>query len=143
MISLITNFKNHKTVVLFLFFFATVNLSFGQTDSSSFDCDTPIYQGIKVDKEPSFKGAGSMTQFINKSLSVNVLNYIADNKIKGKLILRAIVTKEGTITCLTITKSLDTYLDSEFQNIVKKMEWYPAIAEGQPVNRRITIPIYL
>jgi TonB family protein len=111
-----------------------------QTDSLSVISDTTVYLGV-VDKEPTIKGNLALHAFINSRLSNESRDFIVDKKIKGKVIILLVVDKEGKGTRFEVFKSLNSYMDQELLKVIKKIEWYPALVEGKPVNRRVRIPI--
>lgn len=88
-----------------------------------------------------------MPQFptnLNKWLSKNI-RYPAiaqENGITGRVIVRFIVDKDGSVTDVTIARGVDPSLDKEALRVIKSMpKWKPGKQRNKPVRVRFTIPI--
>lgn len=62
-------------------------------------------------------------------------------KIQGVVTLSLIVTPEGSVRDLKVTKSLDQYLDKQALECVSNWKFQPATKDGQPVTMRIAVEI--
>jgi TonB family protein len=64
------------------------------------------------------------------------------NNIEGTVEVRFAVEANGDITDITVTKSIDQYLDDEAIRIVKKMpKWTPCIIDGETLTSYFILPI--
>lgn len=96
--------------------------------------DTTVY--TKADKTASFPGG--IQQFY-KYLSKN-LKMQRDQT--GKVYLRFIVEKDGTITNPIVWKSARPEIDAEALRVIKKMpKWEPALISGNAIRQLYTVPI--
>jgi hypothetical protein len=135
-----------RVIFTSIFFFLLSFSSFGQ-DSVSLNnrnensiSDTVIYYG-KIDKLACIKDSISHAQFIKSHLSPKFFDYIIKKKIKGRFYVILTVNKKGEAMDYRVINGLDPYVSNEILNIIKKMQWNPAYAEGMPVTTRMSIPI--
>ncbi len=64
------------------------------------------------------------------------------NKIEGKVIVRFVVEKDGTITTAEVLRGVDVSLDNEAKRVVMAMpKWIPAKNVGVVVRSYFTLPI--
>ncbi|MDR2010422.1 MAG: TonB family protein [Bacteroidales bacterium] len=101
--------------------------------------DNQIYE--KVDIMPQFSGGEKeMMKFIAQNLKYPAI--AIENGIQGTVKVRFIVNRDGTISDITITKSLDSYLDREAIRVIKSMpKWIAGKQNGQNVAVYYTLPI--
>lgn len=93
---------------------------------------------VLVEKMPSFNGS------INAWLANNLQYPVeaAENAIEGKVIVRFVVGKDGTISNASIIKSVSPSLDGESLRVVRAMpKWNPGINEGKPAAVWFSLPI--
>ena len=65
-----------------------------------------------------------------------------EKKIKGKVIVRFVVSKTGEITDVQVRKSPHPLLEEEAVRVVKSMpKWVPGTRDGKPVDANMTLPI--
>lgn len=65
-----------------------------------------------------------------------------DKDIQGRVIVKFVVEKDGSIGAATIAKGVDEDIDREALRIVRKMpRWRPAKTNGQPVRSYFTLPV--
>ena len=87
---------------------------------------------------PSFKGN------INQWLAQNV-NYpkdAAEKGIQGRVIVRFIVGKDGTVSDASIVRGVDPELDREALRVTMAMpKWNPGYNNGKTANVWFTYPI--
>lgn len=95
----------------------------------------------KVEIMPSFPGGqGELNQFISTTLIYPAI--AAKNGIQGRVVLRFVVDKDGTISDIKIQQSVDSSLDKEAIRVVKAMpQWSPGMQEGEPVSVSFMMPI--
>ena len=100
------------------------------------DEDTTIC--VVVDQNPVLKGN------INQWIGENVV-YPEDAQkegIEGRVYISFVVEKDGSITSVTVARSVHPLLDKEGIRVMSMMpKWFPALLEGKPVRYMITYPI--
>lgn len=73
-----------------------------------------------------------MNSYLNSTLKYPVV--AQENGIQGRVIVQGIIEKDGSISDVKISRSVDTLLDREALRIVKAMpKWTPAKLKGKPV----------
>lgn len=79
-----------------------------------------------------------------KFLSENV-KYPAECEkqgVQGRVILRIVIDKDGSVTDVEVAKSVHPLLDAEAVRVASSMpRWQPATKDGQPVRIRYSLPI--
>ena len=87
---------------------------------------------------PSFKGN------VNAWLASH-LNYpavAAENGVQGKVIVRFVVGKDGSVSQASVLRSVDPALDREALRVVNLMpNWNPGMNNGQPAAVWFTLPV--
>ena len=98
-----------------------------------------IYE--QVEEMPSFPGgSNALLSFIAANLKYSVV--AQENGIQGRVIVKFVVEKDGRITDVEITRSVDPSLDKEAMRIVKAMpKWKPGKLKGNCVRVKYTVPI--
>jgi protein TonB len=103
------------------------------------ETDEPFFL---VEVMPSFKGGG-IEKF--RAWVQNRTTYpkeAIDKKIKGKVYLTFIVEKDGSVTNVTIVKSVDQMLDAEAAKAISESpKWTPGLQRGLPVRVRYSISL--
>lgn len=98
--------------------------------------DTTIY--VIADQNPEFKGK------LNEWLSQNV-NYpkeAQDASIEGRVYVSFVVEKDGSITNVSIARSVHPLVDAEAVRVYSSMpKWAPALREGKAVRFSQTFPL--
>ena len=94
-----------------------------------------------VEKMPSFPGGVStLMQFISNNLSYP-MNAV-EKGIQGRVKVKMVVNKDGSITDVEVLNSPDPDLAKEAERIVKSMpKWIPGEQKGVPVAVHFTLPI--
>lgn len=96
---------------------------------------------VAVEQQAMFPGGPSA---LNKWLSSHI-NYPASaqqNDIQGRVIVKFVVSKNGSISQAQVVKGVDRDLDREAIRVVKSMpKWQPGKNNGQPVNSWFTLPV--
>lgn len=101
----------------------------------------------KDEPEKVFEAVEQQAQFkgnVNKWLSshINYPQAAQDNNVQGKVVVRFIVEKDGSVSGVSILKSVDRDLDREAIRVVKSMpKWQPGKNNGVPVRSYFTLPI--
>ena len=90
---------------------------------------------------PSFPGgSGKLSEFLGANVSYPPV--AAENGIQGRVLVRFVVERDGTITNVSVAKGVDASLDHEAVRVVKKMpKWNPGKHNGKPVRTKFTVPI--
>ena len=64
------------------------------------------------------------------------------NGISGRVVVKFVVEKDGSIGNPTIVKGVDRDLDQEALRVVKRMpKWQPGKNNGQPVRSYFNLPV--
>lgn len=91
-----------------------------------------------VEQQAAFKGN------VNKWLSSHI-NYppaAADAGVQGKVLVRFIVNKDGSVSDVTVLKGVDRDLDKEAVRAVRSMpKWQPGKNNGVAVRSYFTLPV--
>ena len=95
----------------------------------------------KVDEKPSFPGGESaMKSYLNSNIKYP--DVAQENGVQGRVIVQGIIEKDGSISDVKISRSVDPSLDREALRVVKAMpKWTPAKLKGKPVRTKCSIPI--
>jgi len=94
-----------------------------------------------ADVNPQFPGGPkAMQQYITDNL---IYPEIAQTlNIRGTILIYVVITSDGSLRDVRVTRGLHPELDAEALRVVKSMPlWKPALRGGIPVNVRCTIPI--
>ena len=94
-----------------------------------------------VDEMPSFPGGqGAMMEFLSKNIKYPIV--AEENGIQGRVLVKIVVKKDGTIDSPTVVKGVDPSLNKEAIRVVKTMpKWIPGKQKGEPVNVSFTVPV--
>ncbi|MCR4583851.1 MAG: TonB family protein [Prevotella sp.] len=94
-----------------------------------------------VEDLPQFPGgAVAFMKWLTKNLKYPPL--ARDRKIQGQVIAEFIVNKDGSISDLSLVKSLDTYCDREAMRVLRMMpKWQAGIMDAKPCRTKVRIPI--
>ncbi|MDD4967982.1 MAG: energy transducer TonB [Paludibacter sp.] len=94
-----------------------------------------------VDKMPQFPGGDSeLFSFINSHIHYPVAGL--DEFPVGKVILRFIITKKGSVTGVEILRSLDPFCDREAVRVIKMLpNFIPGEHKGKKVAVYYTLPV--
>ncbi len=102
--------------------------------------DNPYHFRV-VEELPQFPGGWvEFMKFLNKNIKYPV---VAQNKkIQGKVVVSFIVNKDGSVSAMKVSQSLDPSLDREALRVLKMMpKWTPGQEKGKPCRTMIAIPI--
>lgn len=112
---------------------------------------TPDAVGIKTgDTEPTFKVVETMPKFPGGT--AGLMKYLArsikyptiaqKNKEQGRVIIKMVVGKDGSLSDIKVLRSVSPSLDAEAIRIVGNMpKWEPGQQRGQAVAVEYTLPI--
>ena len=99
-----------------------------------------IFNGDDVDQQPSFPGGtNALNTFIASNLKYSVV--AQENGIQGRVIVKFIVEKDGSISNVEVDRSVDPGLDNEAMRVVKAMpKWIPGQINGKAVKVECSHP---
>jgi len=94
-----------------------------------------------VENMPRFPGGDqALISFIDKNTKYPEEAY--KNKIQGRVVASFIVTKDGSLRNIEITRGISPVLDDEAVRVIKSMpKWTPGKQRGQAVDVKYTVPI--
>ncbi|MCA0364114.1 MAG: energy transducer TonB [Bacteroidetes bacterium] len=121
-----------KTVIFILAIFA-YQISFAQNNTES------IFTTVEV--EPEFPGGqAEMYKYLGKSIIYPKEAQKAN--ISGRVFVRFIVRKDGTIDNVEVLKGIGFGCDAEAARVIKAMlKWTPGYQGGRPVDVFYNLPI--
>ncbi len=92
-----------------------------------------------VEQIPTFPGG---MQSFNLFLKKNLKWPVGEEDVRGKVFLKFIVEKDGSLTDFVILRSPSFAFGNEAIHVMKKSpKWIPAKIKGQPVRCYYTIPV--
>ena len=94
-----------------------------------------------VEQYPSFPGGeGAMFSYISNNLQYP--EKAQKNRIQGRVVVKFIVEKDGSISNVEVNRSVDPDLDNEVIRIIKSMpKWNPAKQKGTEVRAYYYVPV--
>lgn len=101
----------------------------------------PVFQvvGQIIENMPSFPGGN---QALQKFISENVNYPETESCVQGKVICGFTVKKDGTISDITVKKSVAPEFDAEAVRVISIMpKWIPGKLNGQATEVKYTLPI--
>ena len=99
-----------------------------------------IFNGDDVDQQPSFPGG---TNALNTFLASNLKYPVAavEKGIQGRVVVKFIVEKDGSISNVEVDRSVSPSLDNEAMRVVKAMpKWIPGQINGKAVKVKWSFP---
>ena len=91
-----------------------------------------------AEQQPTFKGnvQAWLTSHLNYPASA------ADNNIQGKVFVKFVVGRDGSVSRAEVVRGVDPALDREALRVVNSMpKWNPGMNNGQPANVWFQLPI--
>lgn len=103
------------------------------------DTQEPVY--MSVEQMPLFPGGESaLMKYV--SSHINYPSMAAENSIQGKVIVKFIVEKDGSISDIKVARSVDKDLDKEAVRVVSSLpKFTPGRQNGQAVRVWYTLPV--
>lgn len=100
---------------------------------------SPIYE--VVENMPEFPGGTkAMLDFLKNNIQYP--DMARKNGVQGKVILKVVIDKDGSVTQPTLIRSIDSDLDKEALRIVKLMpKWKPGTQRGKAMKVEYTFPV--
>ncbi len=96
---------------------------------------------VSVEQMPQFQGGNeALMKFISSNLKYPTI--AAENGIEGRVMVRFVVGKDGSVSDVTILRGLDASCDREAKRVVESMpKWIPGRQNGREVPVYFTLPI--
>ena len=94
-----------------------------------------------VEVMPQYPGGmPELMQYLAKNIKYPIQ---AQKKgIEGRVTVRFIVEKDGSISNVTVVRHIHPLLDKEAERVIKAMpKWSPGKQEGKPVRVKFNIPV--
>ncbi|VTY10237.1 Gram-negative bacterial tonB protein [uncultured Prevotella sp.] len=91
-----------------------------------------------AEQQPTFKGnvQAWLTSHLNYPASA------AENNIQGKVVVKFVVGRDGSVSRAEVVRGVDPALDREALRVVNSMpKWNPGMNNGQPANVWFQLPI--
>jgi TonB family protein len=64
-----------------------------------------------------------------------------ENKIRGEVLIKAVIDQNGNVSSTEVIKSLETECDNAAAEAIKKTKFTPGIKDGKAVESQVTIPV--
>lgn len=99
-----------------------------------------IFNGDDVDQQPSFPGGtNALYTFIVSNLKYPV--FAQEKGIQGRVVVKFIVEKDGSISNVEVDRSVSPSLDNEAMRVIKNMpKWIPGQINGKAVKVECSHP---
>jgi protein TonB len=110
-----------------------------QTKDTVKHTDSLIFK--PVDTDPQFPGGiAAFYKFLSKNQKYP--DAAKQNNIHGKVFLTFVVEKDGSLSGITVVRSLSPEIDAEAIRLMQiSPKWNPGLQNGQPVRVRYTMPV--
>lgn len=94
-----------------------------------------------VEQMPSFPGGeAALMEWLNKHIHYPAI--AQENGVEGRVIVQFVVGRDGSISDVTVARSVDPSLDQEAKRVVRAMpKWIPGKQNGKSVNCKFTLPV--
>lgn len=94
-----------------------------------------------VEQMPTFPGGdGKLMEWLSKNIKYPAV--AEENGVQGRVIVRFVVGKDGSISNASVVRSVDPSLDKEALRVVKAMpRWIPGKQNGSAVPVWFTLPV--
>ena len=94
-----------------------------------------------VEQQPSFPGGqAALNSYIGNNLQYP--EKAKENGVQGRVSVKFIVEKDGSISNVEVNRSVDTDLDNEAMRVIKSMpKWNPAKQNGTEVRAYYYVPV--
>ena len=92
-----------------------------------------------VEEMPKFPG-GNVQKWISKHIKYPMI--AQENNIQGKVFVQFVIEKDGSVSNVKVTRSVDPSLDKEAIRVIQSMpKWTPGKQRQKPVRVSFTVPI--
>lgn len=94
-----------------------------------------------VDEMPEFPGGSiALANYLHTQVKYPPL--AEQNKIQGRVTCQFVITNEGVVTNVKVSRSSDPLLDAEAKRVISEMpKWIPGRHHGERVNTKYSVPI--
>lgn len=94
-----------------------------------------------VEQQPQFPGGTpALINFLSQNIKYPAV--CEANGIQGRVVCTFIVERDGSISNVTVARSVDPALDKEAVRVIESMpRWTPGMKDGEPVRVKYTLPI--
>ena len=94
-----------------------------------------------VEEQPEFPGGmEALLKYLAKN--INYPESAVDNGIQGKVMVRFVVERDGSVSAVETYKRVDPALDKEAVRVVKTLpKWKPGRQQGKAVRTRYIVPV--
>ena len=94
-----------------------------------------------VEDAPEFPGGNAkLMEFLSKN--IHYPKNAEKNGIQGRVVVKFVVDKDGSIVDPRVVRSVDPALDKEALRVIKAMpKWKPGKRDGEPVRVEYTMPV--
>lgn len=101
--------------------------------------ENQIFEVVEV--QPEFPGGmDALMQYLTKN--IRYPSRAQENNIQGRAVLKFVVSKDGSVSNVSVVKSLDPDCDKEAVRVISNMpRWKPGKQSGKPVNCYFTCPV--
>lgn len=96
---------------------------------------------VAVEQPAEFKGGmGALMKWLGNN--IRYPEAAQQNGVQGRVVVKFVVEKDGSVSQPTILKGVDKDLDQEAIRVVKRMpKWQPGKNNGQPVRSYFQLPV--
>ena len=96
---------------------------------------------VAVEQPAEFKGGmGALMKWLGNN--IRYPEAAQQNGVQGRVVVKFVVEKDGSVSNPTILKGVDKDLDAEALRVVKRMpKWQPGKNNGQPVRSYFQLPV--
>lgn len=124
---------------LFMMKYGDIARQVKQVLETSADNSKRIYE--VVDEMPEFPGGSlALANYLYNQVKYPPL--AEQNKIQGRVTCEFVITYEGKVTNVEITRSSDPLLDAEAKRVISSMpKWIPGRHHGERVNTKYSVPV--
>ena len=100
-----------------------------------------VYQMQSLDEDPQYPGGiDGLMSFLSQNIIYPPT--AAESNIQGRVVIKFVVTKDGSVANPEIVKSVDPSLDAEALRVVGLLKGFtPGVFNGEKVNVWYTLPI--
>ena len=94
-----------------------------------------------VEQMPSYPGGqAALVKYISDNLQYS--SNAKESHIEGRVIVKFIARKDGSIDNVEVVRGVEPSLDAEAVRVIKNMpRWIPGMQNGQVVNARVSTPV--
>ncbi|MBD5349498.1 MAG: energy transducer TonB [Bacteroides sp.] len=101
--------------------------------------EEPVYDSVDI--APQYPGGlEALNSFVNNNIQYPVS--LSETAVQGRVIVKFIVKKDGSIGDIKVIKTLIPELDEDATRVIRMLSGFtPAMINGEPVNAWFTLPI--